>query len=71
MIQTHNYHSTVVTINQLKSFTHYSFIIYAINELGSSPKSKALKIQTIESGRFNSLIKNNNFFFFLFQFLLL
>ncbi|CAF4143011.1 unnamed protein product [Rotaria sp. Silwood2] len=49
IIKTHKYHSTILTINQLKSFTYYTFVIYAINELGSSPKSKPLKIKTLES----------------------
>ncbi len=39
-------------INNLKSFTQYSFRIYAINELGSSPKSESLTIETLESGKF-------------------
>jgi hypothetical protein len=51
IIQTRNYHPTVLVINQLKSFVYYTFVIYALNELGPSPKSKALKIQTLESGK--------------------
>jgi len=43
--------SKEITIDRLRSFTFYSFTIYAINELGSSPKSKSLQIQTSESGR--------------------
>ncbi|CAF3435968.1 unnamed protein product [Rotaria socialis] len=49
MIKTHNYHSTVFTISQLRSVTFYTFVIYAVNELGPSPKSKPLKIKTPES----------------------
>ncbi|CAF0823910.1 unnamed protein product [Rotaria sp. Silwood1] len=49
IIKTHNYHSTILTISQLKSYTYYTFVIYARNELGSSPKSKPLKIKTLES----------------------
>ncbi len=41
------------TINRLRSYTHYTFVIYAINDYGSSPKSEPLKIQTIESGIFS------------------
>ncbi|CAF1446454.1 unnamed protein product [Adineta steineri] len=48
-IQTHSYHSTTITIHQLKSFTYYTFMIYAINDLGPSPISDPLKIQTLES----------------------
>ncbi|UJR10325.1 hypothetical protein I4U23_014531 [Adineta vaga] len=47
-IYTHNYQSMEMTIHQLKSFTNYTVVIYAINELGSSPKSNSLKIQTLE-----------------------
>ncbi|CAF3590109.1 unnamed protein product [Rotaria sordida] len=49
IIKNHNYPSTILTISQLKSFTYYTFVIYAINELGSSPRSKSLKIKTLES----------------------
>jgi hypothetical protein len=62
-IQTHSYHSTVSSINQLKSFTYYTFVVYAINELGASPKSQPVKIQTLESGKFYSLIKTDLLFF--------
>ncbi|CAF0794841.1 unnamed protein product [Rotaria sordida] len=49
IIQTYKHHSTVFEINNLKSFTQYTFVVYAINELGASPKSKSLTIQTSES----------------------
>ncbi|CAF4516635.1 unnamed protein product [Rotaria sp. Silwood1] len=49
IIQTYKHDSTVFTINNLKSFTQYTFLIYAINELGASPKSKPFTIQTLES----------------------
>ena len=49
-VRTHNYQSREITIDYLKSFTNYTIAIYAVNELGPSPKSKSLKIQTIESG---------------------
>ncbi|CAF0912627.1 unnamed protein product, partial [Adineta ricciae] len=48
-VRTHNYQSRETTIDYLKSFTNYTIAIYAVNELGPSPKSKSLKIQTIES----------------------
>ncbi|CAF3429449.1 unnamed protein product [Rotaria socialis] len=49
IIQTYKHHSTVFTINNLKSFTRYKFVVYATNEMGPSPKSKSLTIQTLES----------------------
>ena len=52
--------SKIFTIHQLKSFTLYTFRVYAINELGSSPKSKTLTIKTFESGKFNNDFKNKN-----------
>jgi hypothetical protein len=55
IIRTHNHHLTQLTISHLKSFIYYTFVIYAINELGSSPKSEPLKIQTLESGKINFL----------------
>jgi len=58
--------SKEITIDRLRSFTFYSFTIYAINELGSSPKSKSLQIQTSESGRILSIdLKENSFCFVL------
>lgn len=59
--QSHDSYSRMSTINQLKSFTYYTVVIYAINDFGSSPKSEPLNIQTIESGRFHSLIRLINF----------
>jgi hypothetical protein len=47
-------------INNLKSFTQYSFRIYAINELGSSPKSPLLTIETLESGMLIRIEKIKN-----------
>ncbi|CAF1443327.1 unnamed protein product, partial [Adineta steineri] len=49
LIQTYQHNSTVFMIENLKSSTQYTFIVYAINELGSSPKSQLLTIQTLES----------------------
>lgn len=51
IIETYKHHSTVFTINNLKSFTLYSFVVYASNELGPSPKSKPITIQTLENGK--------------------
>ncbi|CAF2527441.1 unnamed protein product [Rotaria sp. Silwood2] len=47
--QTFKHDSTAFTINNLKSFAQYTFLVYAMNELGASPKSKPLTIQTLES----------------------
>ena len=44
--------STMFAINNLKSFTQYTVRVYAMNELGASPKSDLLEIQTLESGWF-------------------
>ncbi|UJR35713.1 hypothetical protein I4U23_028463 [Adineta vaga] len=49
IIQTYRNNLTLLTINDLKSSTRYTFIVYAINELGPSPKSQPLTIQTLES----------------------
>ena len=64
---TRSHSSRIITINQLNSFTFYTLIVYAVNDYGSSIKSKSLIIQTMEDGR---LIKMNiSEEFCLFQFL--
>lgn len=36
----------------MNSFTQYTFRVYAFNELGASPKSQLLTLQTLENGKF-------------------
>ena len=50
-IETIKNHSTELFINNLQSFVYYTFTIYAINQFGSSPKSKPLTLQTLEDGK--------------------
>jgi len=50
IVETQQYHSTSLVINHLKSFKQYSFLVYAKNELGLSPKSNLLTIQTLQYG---------------------
>jgi hypothetical protein len=45
-------HTTMWTIDYLNSFTDYTFMIYAINDLGPSPKSNPLIVQTFENGEY-------------------
>ena len=52
LFETYQTNSTLLTINDLKSSTGYNLVVYARNELGPSPKSQPLMIQTLESGMF-------------------
>lgn len=45
--------SKTIIINQLKSWTFYTLIVYAMNDYGSSVKSKALMIQTMEDSEYS------------------
>ncbi|CAF1590596.1 unnamed protein product, partial [Adineta ricciae] len=49
LFETYRTNSTLLTINDLKSSTGYSLVVYARNEVGPSPKSQPLMIQTLES----------------------
>ena len=55
--QSRNSRSRVATIKQLMGFTDYTMVIHARNEFGVSAKSEALKIRTMESGRFVQTMK--------------
>lgn len=63
--QTYKISSTNFLINNLKSFTKYTFRVYAVNQLGSSPKSEPLTIQTLESGKKKKIKFRKEIFFFL------
>ena len=50
LIRTYKQSKQMLTIENLNSFSRYTFRVYAINQLGSSPKSDILTVQTLETG---------------------